>query len=93
MEASAWFGGRKKGSHAPDVGTFGIRVGIPNRQRYFDPSWTEIEVEMDGHAEVFQLTSGFWRNCPEFRDSGSPRIREWLRRQEHNRRRCCPRSE
>ena len=80
MEASGWFGGRKKGSRDPAEGSFGIRVGMANRQRHFDPVWTEIEVEMDGRPEVFRLTSGFWRNCPEFRDSGSPRIREWLRR-------------
>ena len=76
MEARAWFGGRKRGGRDPRKGAFGIRVGKANRQQYFDPCWTTIEVEMDGRVEVFQLTSGFWRSCPEFRDSGSLRIQE-----------------
>jgi hypothetical protein len=80
MEVSGWFGGRSKGSRDPAEGTFGIRVGMANRQRHFDPAWTEIEVEMDGRCEVFCLTPGFWRGCPEFRDRGTPRIREWLQR-------------
>ena len=80
MEVSGWFGGRPKGSHNSSDGTFGIRIGIANRERYFDRAWTEIEVEMEGRCEVFQLTPGFWRHCPEFRDSGTPRIRGWLQR-------------
>jgi hypothetical protein len=58
---SAWSSGR---------GTFGIRVGNPNRDRHFDRSWTEIEVEIDGNWRPFKLTRGFWNKCPEFRDSG-----------------------
>lgn len=69
MEASAWSGGN---------GVFGVRVGARNRHRYFDPSWTSIVVELDGHPHSFLLTSGFWRHCPEFRDSGAHVIREWL---------------
>lgn len=71
MKASAWSNGQ---------GTYGIRVGTPNRDRFFDPSWEEIEVEIDGRFHTFGLTSAFWRKCPEFRDRGEPVIREWLRR-------------
>jgi hypothetical protein len=71
MNATAWSNGS---------GTYGIRVGLRNRDRYFSPSWTEIEVEMDGEAQRFGLTDGFWNKCPEFRDSGRNIIREWLRR-------------
>jgi hypothetical protein len=71
MEVSAWSGGN---------GTFGIRVGVPNRDRHFDPSWTEIEVEIDGRPYRFALTPGFWNKCPEFRDAGAAIIRDWLRR-------------
>lgn len=71
MEASAWSSSR---------GTFGIRVGIKNRDRHFKRSWTEIEVEIDGHSYRFSLTPGFWNKCPEFRDSGTAVIREWLQR-------------
>jgi hypothetical protein len=71
MQASAWNDGGT---------TYGIRVGLPNRDRFFDPSWREIEVEIDGEIHQFPLTDGFWRQCPEFRDRGTPVVREWLRR-------------
>ncbi|WP_027962118.1 hypothetical protein [Halomonas halodenitrificans] len=74
MQASAWRGG----SSARPV--YGIRVGRPNRDAYFDRAWSSIEVEMDGRWQTFQLTPGFWNQCTEFRDRGSPRIREWLER-------------
>jgi hypothetical protein len=71
MQASAWNDGKN---------TYGIRVGKPNREKYFDPEWKKIEIEIDGHFHTFDLTPSFWRNCPEFRDSGEPVIREWLQR-------------
>jgi hypothetical protein len=71
MQASAWNDG---GS------TYGIRVGAPNRDSFFDETWTEIEVEIEGQVHRFALTSGFWNKCPEFRDSGASVIRDWLNR-------------
>lgn len=68
MLASAWNNGE---------GTYGIRVGSRNREKFFDKSWPEIEVEIDGIFHRFALTDGFWHRCPEFRN---PVIREWLRR-------------
>ncbi len=69
MEAAAWSSGS---------GTFGIRVGAPNRALHFDRSWSEIEVEVEGRTHHFALTPGFWKKCPEFRDSGTTVIRDWL---------------
>jgi hypothetical protein len=71
MEARAWSNGS---------GTFGIHVGIANRDLHFDRTWNEIEVEIDGRPHRFRLTRGFWNQCPEFRDSGGTAIRDWLRR-------------
>lgn len=71
MRASAWSNGS---------GTFGIRVGAPNRRKFFDQTWSSIEVEIEGKVYPFGLTSGFWHRCPEFRDRGTPVIREWLRK-------------
>jgi len=71
MRASAWNDGKN---------TYGIRVGLPNRNRYFSSDWDEIEVELDGRFYTFKLTPSFWRKCPEFRDSGEPIIRDWLMR-------------
>ena len=71
MEVSGWSNGR---------GTYGIRVGFPNRAAFFDKSWSEIEVEIDGQFHRFQLRDSFWNRCPEFRDSGGTVIRDWIQR-------------
>ncbi len=68
MKARAWSNGG---------GTYGISVGFSNRNEFFDRSWDEIEVEIDGEVHRLPLSKGFWKDCPEFR---SPIIREWLRR-------------
>jgi hypothetical protein len=70
MQTSAWRNGGQ---------TYGIRVGAENRNRYFDRAWREIEVDIDGRFYQFRITDGFWNRCPEFRDAGTPVIREWLR--------------
>lgn len=57
---------------------YGIRVGKKNRDEYFHRDWQAVEVDVDGETFQFALTSGFWRNCPEFRDRGQPIIRNWL---------------
>jgi len=67
MRVAAWSNGSR---------TYGIRVGNPNRDRYFRRSWSSIEVEIGAQSSVFSLTKGFWRKCPEFR---GPQIREWFR--------------
>jgi hypothetical protein len=75
MIVSAWSGGSGR--------TYGIRVGYVNRRIYFEPEepkWQWIDVEIDGTTHKFQLTPGFWNHCPEFRDSGTKVIREWLQR-------------
>lgn len=70
MWASAWNDGKS---------TYGIRVGMPNRDKYFDPTWKGIDVEIEGKFHHFALTAGFWNHCPEFRDRGSSVIRDWLK--------------
>ena len=69
MEASAWCNGKT---------IYGIRVGVHNRAKHFTPGWTRIEVEIGGQVHQFELTAGFWKKCPEFRDSGGTPIRDWL---------------
>ena len=43
MIVSAWSGGG---------GTYGIRVGVTNRQRFFNSAWKWIEVEIDGNPYI-----------------------------------------
>ena len=69
MEVSAWSNGG---------GTYGIQVGFANQRAYFDPAVRQITVELDGVPHAFTLTDGFWAACPEFRDSGSKVIADWL---------------
>jgi hypothetical protein len=56
----------------------GIRVGAANRSRYFSPSWSQVVVEMDGQRRNFDLSLGFWKDCPEFRDGREGHIKAWL---------------
>ncbi len=50
-------------------GTYGVRIGKRNVRTYFDRSWNEIEVEIDGKAYKLPLRNTFWTTCPEFRGS------------------------
>ncbi len=70
MKATTWHSGAQ----------YGIRVGAANRDRFFDIGWSHIYVEMDGQVQRFELTPGFWRNCPEFRESGNSAIGDWLKK-------------
>ena len=67
MIVSAWLGG-----------TYGIRVGKENAQKWFSKEWANIEVEIDGHFHTFSLTPTFWTTCPEFRGGI---IHRWLEKQ------------
>lgn len=69
MRASAW----KNGGN-----TYGISVGKPNREAYFEQHWQSIEVVIDDGSHTFKLTPSFWNDCPHFGDSGASIIRDWL---------------
>ncbi|SFT96303.1 hypothetical protein SAMN04487956_13920 [Halomonas saccharevitans] len=73
MRATAWSNGKNQ---------YGIRVGMKNRRLHFLTEWESITVFIDGQPHKFKLTSGFWNQCPEFRDSSEPVIKSWLARQE-----------
>jgi len=76
MQVTAWRNGRFSNPRT----VYGIRVGASNRAQYFPAGSEHIVVEMDGAVHSFRLTAGFWRKCPEFRDSGGTHIRDWLAR-------------
>ena len=67
MQVSAWSNGS---------GSYGFRIGVRNRDRYFSRDWDEIDLELGGEHYRVRITSGFWRACPEVRDSA---IKDWLR--------------
>jgi hypothetical protein len=70
MNVKAWSNGK---------GVYGIRIGGANREKFFNPQWRQITVEIGGAPRLFKLTAGFWKDCPEFRDSGAKWIERWLR--------------
>ena len=55
---------------------FGIRVGAKNAQQFFDRKWTNIVVELGRLSITVNLSSSFWRNCPELRNLA---FEEWMR--------------
>ena len=57
-------------------GTYGLRVGARNRDRFFKREWEEALLEIDGETHRVRITGGFWKDCPELR---APIIRDWLR--------------
>ena len=71
MKVSAWNNGK---------GIYGVNIGKSNREQYFDSSWENIKVEIDGKLNTFTLTAGFWNKCAEFRDGGSSVLQDWLRK-------------
>lgn len=74
MKVSAWWGGTKSKK------TYGIYIGKPNREAYFDQSLTEVHIEMDGVTHTFELLIGFWRDCPEIKDRGGSIIKSWFQK-------------
>jgi hypothetical protein len=72
MDATVWAGTDKK--------QLGIRVGVANRTRYFSRAWSHVLVDLDGQIRRFELTPGFWNDCPEFRDGVDEYIKAWLRK-------------
>jgi hypothetical protein len=72
MDATIWAGTGKK--------QLGIRVGAANRARFFSKSWDHIIVEIDDQLRHFDLSPGFWNDCPEFRDGPDGFIKAWVGR-------------
>lgn len=70
MDATVWAGTGKK--------QLGIRVGAVNRERYFSKSSSQVTVEIDGQVRHFDLSPGFWKDCPEFREGRDGHISAWL---------------
>jgi hypothetical protein len=56
MEARAWKGG-----------TYGVRLGSKNADRYFAKEWKFVDVDLDGQYHHVRLSDTFWEKCPELR--------------------------
>ncbi len=58
-------------------GTFGLRVGRENANKFFQRDWLSIDVDFDGKQVTIELRQSFWTDCPELRN---PFIRDFLRK-------------
>ena len=50
MQVSAWNDGGT---------TYGLRVGSPNRDKFFNPEWDEIHLEIEGATHRLSITPTF----------------------------------
>jgi hypothetical protein len=63
MVATGWKGG-----------TYGVRVGRENAARYFNRSWTEIEVLIDGHLSRIRASPHLLGRLPRVSGQGDPAV-------------------
>lgn len=74
---SAAFGATGWSNGAPLVtgAGYGVRISRADRDLYFDPSWSQIVVELGSRRTTVRLSESFWRNCHELRSAA---IGRWL---------------
>jgi hypothetical protein len=64
----------------------GIRIGNPNRERFFSKSTSMVILHIDGTRCIVELTKGFWGNSPEIRvaknDAGENFLEAWIQKHE-----------
>jgi len=60
----------------------GIRVGAANRERFFSPKRSRIELVIDDRLCRVDLADNFWTSCPEIRaavdEGGMNRLEAWI---------------
>lgn len=63
------------GTHLKNGRGYGIRLGT-HRDQMIDRSWKTVVLELVGGATIeVEITSGFWKKCPELRH---PEIGRWF---------------
>ncbi len=60
----------------------GIKIGSPNRARFFSVRRSRIELVIDGEACLVELADNFWSTCTEIRvamdRNGRNRLGDWI---------------
>lgn len=55
---------------------YGLRVRRADRDRYFDPEWSSVELVLGrDEVTVVPVSSSFWRTCTELRSTD---VGRWL---------------
>jgi len=66
MYVTAWSNGRPLRTGAG----YGIRLSASDRDRYFDPGWPDVLVDVaSGEPVLMPISSSFWRSCRELRSA------------------------
>ncbi len=73
FKATAW----NNGQHLRSGAGYGLRIGAQNRDRFFGSGWNHVTLYLEGYDQTVSvnITSSFWRRCPELR---SKDIGRWL---------------
>jgi hypothetical protein len=72
IRVKAWSNGRP----LPTGAGYGLRLSDRDRDKYFDPGWAEVIIDLDhGEKVPVSLSDSFWRSCSELRSAA---IGRWL---------------
>jgi hypothetical protein len=72
MRVKGW----SNGSPRPSGAGYGLRVSPNDRDKFFDPRWDHVEIELNGSLRAkVPLSRSFWENCTELRSAS---IGRWL---------------
>jgi hypothetical protein len=74
IRVTAW----SNGHPLPTGAGYGVRLSDRDRDKYFDPGWDEVIIDLDqGEKVPVSLSHSFWRSCSELRSAA---IGRWLLR-------------
>ncbi len=74
MLATGWHGGNVATPLEP--AGYGVKFAAVDRDAYFDNSWSDAILELDGGGSVsIPLSPSFWRTCSELRSAD---VGRWL---------------
>lgn len=71
MKATGWRGGPPNTTGAG----YGISISRNDRNKYFDPDWNTVTLDVGDERIVVELSVSFWKNCTELR---SKKIGEFM---------------
>jgi hypothetical protein len=75
MRASGW----NNGSPSTSGAGYGIRISKADRNSYFVPTWTHVQLQFpDGSTARVQLSSSFWKPLSPCSELRSAAIGRWL---------------
>jgi len=80
MIGTAWRGGYKKNEYSnPKKGSYGLKVSVTDRDKYFKRDWDNIVLEIEGKNKEFKVNinkDSFWG--PMCRELIHKEIKQWF---------------